>query len=166
MDGYSEYFINNRDVVPHNKDLLVKFQCHINVELYNKTRSIKYLFKYVSKGPDRAKVVMENKGASKLGQRQQTMQPMNEVQSYLDCRYVSAQEACWRIYAFEMHYRQPTMERLTIHFPTQQTVCFYDSQSLPGLLARPHIDKTQFTEWLVANSKYPSARGLTYVEFP
>lgn len=166
VDARNDFVVDNRDIVPHNKDLLVKFQCHMNVELCNKTRSIKYLFKYVSKGPDRAKMILENEGVCQSGPKQTTMKPMDEVQSYLDCRYVSAQEACWRIYAFDIHYRHPAVERLSIHLPRQHNVSFHDDQSLLGVLAGPHIEKTQFNEWLAANVKFPSARTLTYTEFP
>ncbi|CAI0437600.1 unnamed protein product, partial [Linum tenue] len=45
--------LDNRHVVPYNRNLLVMFQAHINVEICHKGRLIKYLFKYVTKGPDR-----------------------------------------------------------------------------------------------------------------
>lgn len=42
-----------------NGDLLVKYNAHINVEVCNKTKSVKYLFKYINKEHDRATVVIE-----------------------------------------------------------------------------------------------------------
>jgi hypothetical protein len=40
----------NRWVVPHNVYFSTKYNAHINVEVYNNIRVVKYLFKYVYKG--------------------------------------------------------------------------------------------------------------------
>ncbi|KAI5422228.1 hypothetical protein KIW84_045624 [Lathyrus oleraceus] len=49
--------VDNRWVSPYNPWLLLKYDCHINVEICTSTKSIKYLYKYVYKSPDR--VAME-----------------------------------------------------------------------------------------------------------
>ncbi|CAN7135967.1 unnamed protein product [Brassica rapa subsp. narinosa] len=41
--------LNNTFVVPHNVKLLKKYAAHINVEWYNRTSAVKYLFKYITK---------------------------------------------------------------------------------------------------------------------
>ncbi|CAN1778537.1 ATP-dependent DNA helicase PIF1 [Linum perenne] len=51
--------LDNRYVVPFNRNLLVLFQAHINVELCHQGRVIKYLFKYLTKGPDRSVAARE-----------------------------------------------------------------------------------------------------------
>ncbi|KAH7679123.1 DNA helicase protein [Dioscorea alata] len=80
--------LDNRFVIPHNVDLIVRYQSHINVEICNRTRAVKYLFKYISKGPDRVKAVFETSTSNKI----------DEVQNYLDCRYLSAYETLGEIY--------------------------------------------------------------------
>jgi hypothetical protein len=44
--------LDNRWVVLHNVYLSTKYDAHINVEVYNNIRAVKYLFKYVYKGHD------------------------------------------------------------------------------------------------------------------
>ncbi|KAK4596818.1 hypothetical protein RGQ29_014731 [Quercus rubra] len=45
--------VDNTWVVPYNPWLLLKYNCHINVEICCSIKSVKYLYKYVYKGPDR-----------------------------------------------------------------------------------------------------------------
>ncbi|PWZ23284.1 ATP-dependent DNA helicase PIF1 [Zea mays] len=52
--------LDNRWVVPYNPYLLRLFNCHINVEACGSIKAIKYLFKYIYKGHDRASVVMRD----------------------------------------------------------------------------------------------------------
>jgi hypothetical protein len=48
--------LDNYWVVPHNVYLLTKYDAHINIEVCNNIRAVKYLFKYVYKGHDHATV--------------------------------------------------------------------------------------------------------------
>lgn len=45
-------------VVPYNPHLLLRFKCHINIEIYGMISSVKYLYKYVCKDVDRALVTI------------------------------------------------------------------------------------------------------------
>ena len=56
-----EKILHNRWVVPYNPLLLLKFKCHINVEVCTTTNSIKYLFQYVLKGGDKISLVVKDK---------------------------------------------------------------------------------------------------------
>ncbi|CAN1746380.1 ATP-dependent DNA helicase PIF1, partial [Linum perenne] len=49
--------LDTLSVVPYNRDLLIKYQAHMNVEICHKGQLIKYLFKYILKGPDRSVAV-------------------------------------------------------------------------------------------------------------
>ncbi len=83
-------------IVPYNPELSVEFNAHINVEVVAGIAVVKYLYKYVYKGHDRA---------------EGTINVNDEIQQYLDSRYVSSSEACWRILGFKMHNQYPTVER-------------------------------------------------------
>ena len=50
----------------------------------------------------------------------------DEVKLYLDARYVSASEACWRILGFRLHDEKPDIQRLQVHLPNQQNVTFVE----------------------------------------
>ncbi|XP_076929536.1 uncharacterized protein LOC143593980 [Bidens hawaiensis] len=125
--------LENRHVVPYNKKLLKKYQAHINVEWCNQEGSIKYLFKYINKGPDHATIsLVQNNGANQD-------ENVDEVKVFYDCRYLSACEAAWRIFAFDVHYRFPSVTRLPFHLPGQQTVVFADDDDVEDVLNKPTI---------------------------
>ncbi|XP_075088410.1 uncharacterized protein LOC107790380 [Nicotiana tabacum] len=149
--------LDNRYVVPYNRNLIVKFDAHINVELCNYSRSVKYLFKYVNKGSDRATTTVECTD---------TDVEINEIKRYLDCRYISATEACWRIFKFGIHHREPAVERLPFHLEGQNSKIFEEERRVESVLSTPDIEVTKFTEWFEANKKYTEARELTYSDFP
>ena len=46
--------LDNRWVVPYNSYHLLKYNAHINVEICSTVSAVKYLYKYVYKGHDRA----------------------------------------------------------------------------------------------------------------
>jgi hypothetical protein len=46
--------LDNRWVVPFIPSLLMLYNCHINVEIYSSIKEVKYLYKYIYKGPDEA----------------------------------------------------------------------------------------------------------------
>lgn len=75
--------IDNRWIVSHNLYLTAKYNAHINVEICNQVNYVKYIYKYIYKGHDRAQADLGNNDLQ------------NEVKNFLDARYVSAAEACW-----------------------------------------------------------------------
>ncbi|CAH9068975.1 unnamed protein product [Cuscuta epithymum] len=153
--------LDNRFVVPHCRYLLMKYGAHMNVEWCNQSKSIKYLFKYINKGRDRVTAGFYQTVDGDVQQK-----PVDEIQMYYDCRYVSACEAAWRIFGFEIQYKTPPVERLSFHLPEEQSVVFSDDQPLDSVVRSSSVKDSMFTAWMDANKKYPEARLLTYAEFP
>ncbi|XP_076888524.1 uncharacterized protein LOC143538972 [Bidens hawaiensis] len=130
--------LDNRSVVPYNKELLKRYHAHINFEWCKQAGSIKYLFMYINKGPDMATVSVI---------------------------YISACEASWRIFAFDIHYRYPSVLRFPFHLPGQQVVYEAD-EDIENVLEKAYVNSSMFTSWMACNQHDDLARQLTYVEFP
>ncbi|GAU41076.1 hypothetical protein TSUD_139790 [Trifolium subterraneum] len=147
--------LNNRNVVPYNRRLLLKYRTHMKMEWCNQSTSIKYLFKYIHKGYDHitASVVRSEN------------QPIDEIKQYLDCRYISPTEACWRIYSYKIHGRKPSVERMFFHLVGENAIYFTDHDQMENILEKPSVTESMFTSWLQANQDFPSARKLTYGQF-
>ncbi|XP_074289040.1 uncharacterized protein LOC141614182 [Silene latifolia] len=92
--------------------------------------------------------------------------PVDEIETFLMCRYVSASEACWGMFTFEIQYKQPPIQRLTYHLEEEQQVFFEDSEAADGVLDRVGDARTTLTEWMATNEKHEDACLLTYAEFP
>ncbi|KAK9073129.1 hypothetical protein SSX86_007452 [Deinandra increscens subsp. villosa] len=150
-----------RNVVPYNKILLKRYQAHINVEWCNQGSSIKYLFKYINKGPDRANVKFVQ-----TGNEDSNDEPVDEIKNHFNCRYVSACEAAWRIHEFPVHYRTPSVIRLPFHLPGQQQVVFNEDDDVEDVINKPSVSASKFSSWMECNKEYEEARALSYVEFP
>lgn len=159
--------MDNRFVVPYNRDLLLRFQCHINVEICNNSRSLKYLFKYCLKGHDNATMLLKKNNGSRVNiQQAQAGKQLDEVKHYLDGRYVCASEAAWRIFGFDIHSRWPSVDRLPIHMPDNKYVSFRTGESLQQVCNRADTKRSKLEGWFIANKEIPAARDYTYAEFP
>ncbi|KAF7835659.1 putative PIF1 DNA helicase/replication protein A1-like protein [Senna tora] len=113
--------LDNCYVVPYNCRLLLRYQAHINVEFCNQSRSIKYLFKYLSKGYDKVTAYVSNRSVSNDNQNN-----TDENNMYYDCKHISACEAAWRMFRFYINYRDPSVERFPFHLPNEHDIIFND----------------------------------------
>ena len=91
---------------------------------------------------------------------------MDEISKFLDARYVSASEACWRIYENDLHEEKPDVQRLQVHLPQQNTVIFNDCDDIRDVLNNEINQKTTLTEWFIANQLHVDANSLLYMDFP
>ena len=165
--------VDNTFVVPHNIKLLKKYEAHINVEWCNRTSAVKYLFKYITKGIDRATAVIKNGNTTTTsdttgpgGSKEKVVKQRNEIQDYIEARYLSACESMWRTFAFHIHKRKPSVEKLIIHLEGEHNITVKSTDNLGRVIRKPGIEKTMFTEWMVLCRRSAFARTLTYVQIP
>ena len=170
VDGYPRYrrregegstftnqdgvIIDHRWVVPYNPYLIMKYDAHINVEHCASIKSIKYLHKYVFKGSDMANIKILDQNETR---------DYDEISQYVDGRYVSPHEACWRLLEFKMHDRSHHIERLAIHLPLQQWIQFEEGQEQEAI-DRASQKETTLTAYFKLNKTDPDARELLYHE--
>ncbi|XP_048608824.1 uncharacterized protein LOC106373596 isoform X1 [Brassica napus] len=165
--------LNNTFVVPHNINILKKYEAHINVEWCNRTTAVKYLFKYIAKGVNRASAVIEKGNTATTSDtmasgepKEKVIKQRNEIQEYIEARYLSACESMWRTFAFHIHKRKPSVEKLIIHLEGEHNITIKETDNLGRVIHKPGIEKTMFTEWMVLCRRSEFARTLTYVQIP
>ncbi|XP_065203965.1 uncharacterized protein LOC135834055 [Planococcus citri] len=143
--------INNQWIVPYNPDLLMMFDCHINVEIASTVKIIKYLFKYIHKGPDMAKVSIVPDSNDEV---------VDEIENYVKMRYISASEAMWRLFEFDVSGRQPTVIPLPIHLPNEDIVIFEEGKEQEA--SERSLSKL---ELYFSRPRSVEFENLTYLEF-
>ena len=122
--------LDNAYVVPYSRNLLIKYQAHINVEFYNHSWSIKYLFKYINKGHDIVSAVIEKINVDSVHAFKSRAIEVDEIKAYLDCRYILVSEACWRIFELAINCRDPSVERINFYLSDEQTIVFAGTANL------------------------------------
>ena len=175
-DGYPEYRrrnrfvavrhglrIDDRWVVPYNPYLLETFDCHLNVEISAHKRFVmhhllifalilsrcfKYVYKYCFKKPDIATVSID------------------EIETYITGRMLSASEAVWRLLGLKMHNEYPAVLRLDVHLPDQQHVVFDPTSDPRDIFEAAERSTSTLLEWFALNVRDAAARRLLYAEIP
>ena len=150
--GGQEVIIDNRWVVPYCPLLCRMFDTHLNVEYCNSVKSIKYICKYVNKGSDQAVFGLGKDTAS-----------LDEVGTYQLGRYLSTNEAIWRILGFQIHERHPTVIHLGVHLENGERVYFTEETIVEKIHKPPRSTLTAFFELC---QKDEFARTLLYSDVP
>ena len=148
----TEIEVDNRWVVPYNPLLLKMFEAHINVEWCHSVKSIKYICKYVHKGSDQAVFQVLNDN-----------QILDEVQAFQIGRYISGNEAVWRILNFPIHERYPTVVHLSVHLENGQRI-YFNPNNLEEKIREPA--KTTLTAFFKLCQNDQFAKTLLYCDVP
>ncbi|KAG3147324.1 hypothetical protein PC128_g23815 [Phytophthora cactorum] len=133
----------NQWVVPYNPYHSQKCNCHINVEVCTAITAVKYLYKYVYKGSDKAAIAVE----AVRGEGNQTQIEPNEILRFLNARYISPVEACMRLLDYSVQGKTHAIIQLTIHLENEQMVTFRSSDDPAVVVTRgKHTMLTRFFE--------------------
>lgn len=149
--------LDNGWVVPYNPFLLRYFNCHINVEVCSSIKAVKYLFKYIYKGHDRASI--------SLGETDDN-EPIDEIKQYRDARWVTPPEALWRIYGFDLSKISPPVKQMQLHLPNMHMVSFRAGQELHDVIDRQGAERSMLTAYFETNRVHDWARVILYRDFP
>jgi hypothetical protein len=121
---------------------------------------VKYLFKYIYKGHDRASVAMRE------ADKEDNEENINEIKQYKDARWVTPPEALWRIYGFHISDRSPSVLSLQLHLPDMHMVSFYKREGVRRVLNHPGIERSMLIAYFEKNNTSEHARGILYRDFP
>ncbi|KAL3618575.1 hypothetical protein CASFOL_037657 [Castilleja foliolosa] len=157
--------LDNRFFVPYNELLSRHFNAHINVEHCGWNMMIKYLFKYISKGADRVRFCITRSDDASDSNSDNVAPVINEIQNFVDGRYICPHEASWRILNFPIHERTPAVEVLAVHLENMQNVTFKENLKLQAIVRNPGFGKTTLTEWIESNKRDSRGLDLTYVTY-
>ncbi|XP_044575241.1 uncharacterized protein LOC123259044 [Cotesia glomerata] len=154
--------IDNCWVVPYSPLLSKTYNAHINVEFCSSVKSIKYICKYVHKGSDMAVFRVENTNVN--------APPVNkndEITLYQIGRYISSNEAVWRIFGFPIHERDPAVVQLAVHLENGQRVYFTNEPAIDRAKNPPKTTLTEFFELCNCADDFGAfARTLFYSQIP
>lgn len=137
--------IKSEWVVPYNPYLLMRFDAHVNVLIPNTENPIKYLYKYILKGTDKAAFFIRKAFKE---------HPHDEIKRFVDARYIAACEATWRIFKFRLHGMSPNVLKLQVHLKEENSVIYDCTQNSEEALQAVDKQKhTMLTEWFKVNKK-------------
>ncbi|XP_044591402.1 uncharacterized protein LOC123269633 [Cotesia glomerata] len=153
-----DYKVDNRHVVPYNKELLLMLNCHINVEIVASIKAVKYLFKYIYKGHDCASVDILNPETERVIDH-------DEIREFIEGRYIGPVEACWRILNKELQQKSHAFIRLPVHLPNQHTVTI-DESGTDDVINKALEKQTMLIDYFALNARDEEARNFSYAEIP
>ncbi|XP_020194578.1 uncharacterized protein [Aegilops tauschii subsp. strangulata] len=118
---------------------------------------VKYLYKYVYKGHDRASFSIDQPDADGN---------IDEIKRYVDARWVTPPEVMWRIFGFPLCANSPSVLQFPLPLPNMHMVAFNEQVDLTNVVASENASKSMLTEYFTANQDHQWARNILYKDFP
>jgi hypothetical protein len=147
--GRSHFEIDNRW---NNSYLSKKFKAHVNVECCQSVKAIRYINKYVYKGSDRTTMKLSDTN--------------NEIERYLERRYIGPTEAFARIFEYKSHEEDPTVTTLALHLKDNQPVYFPEDVTQFEIRQILGNSKSMLTAYFHYYEIHPNVPKYLYQDFP
>jgi hypothetical protein len=93
-------------VVPYMPFLTQLMDCYVNVKITSTVNNFMYLYKYMFKGPDSTRYSISDHNCH-----------VDNLKDFINARHVSASEATWRIFGFEITRKHSSVSCLPVHLP-------------------------------------------------
>ena len=84
----------------------------------------------------------------------------DEVERYVNARYISASEAYWRLYEFNICSKYPSVEKLPLHLENEQVVLF--NPHVAPVVANRSPPKTKLTAYFDLNQETDESCHILY----
>jgi hypothetical protein len=149
--------VDNRHISPYVPYFVLKYDCHFNVQPCIDVHAIKYLYKYVYKGPDRAAATC----------RSADQYVDDEISRWQDMRWFTSYEASWRLLGFLLSYASHSVTRLDVHRDGEQ-LCYWmgDSHEEAALRGQPTSSLLGWLQYIATHPRDVIMLRLRYHEFP
>ena len=125
----------------------------VNLQAAQSIKSPKYIFKYITKGHDKANAKIVNE--------------KDEVERQLQCRYISPTQAVWAIMQYRDRANYPAVQQLALHLKNAQNIVFNPDEDLQDQIddARER-QRTTLQGWFAYNRENEDGRHILYGDFP
>ena len=87
----------------------------------------------------------------------------DEINKYVNSQFVTASKACWRIFEFDIHGRQPNIQCPAVHEKNCKTIIF-DEAHLEDAIT--NVKNTRLLGCFKLNRTDPDVRNFKYHEIP
>lgn len=119
-------------------------------------QAVKYLYKYITKGSDQVTFTFRNEHGVEE-------QVRDEIETFVNARYISARESFWGIYQFPLHNIKPPVKKLPCHLPGEQMV-LYEVGEETDVVAREPV--TKLMDYFQLNAQDPETQDIIYPDIP
>nr|KAJ0216554.1 hypothetical protein LSAT_V11C300112000 [Lactuca sativa] len=136
-----------------------------------------YNFQFIVSGAYRVRYVLqktetEDRGGpcvvanNKADGKEKESSFVNEIQNFIDGRYICPHEAAWRILDFHIHHRHQPVQILSVHTENTQHIMFNEESTIQSVLSNRNSSRTTLLAWYERNVIDASGHDVTYVDYP